>query len=137
MPATQHDLFAAPILPGLNCRDDLTDVAEEQVLIVAIDALVLSPFRFQGWLSKRLTASSGWLNDFDNGSFNTTDPIPPWLLPLRAKVTEQPSTLPTEAITNTRAGCICRAVNATALPDGNYESSGTKWYLPKGCEVCG
>ena len=45
----------------------------------------LSPFRFHGWLGKRLTASYGWLYDFDTASFGPADPIPDWLLPLRGK----------------------------------------------------
>ena len=45
----------------------------------------LSPFRFQGWLGKRLTASYGWRYNFDTGSFGPADPIPDWLLPLREK----------------------------------------------------
>ena len=58
---------------------------EEQALTGAIDAAQLSPFRFHGWLGKRLTASYGWRYDFDTGSFGLADPIPDWLLPLREK----------------------------------------------------
>jgi alkylated DNA repair dioxygenase AlkB len=43
----------------------------------------LSPFRFQGWLGKRLTASVGWRYDFENASFGPTESIPEWRLPLR------------------------------------------------------
>jgi alkylated DNA repair dioxygenase AlkB len=48
----------------------------------------LSPFRFHGWLGKRLTAAYGWHYDFDTASFGPADPIPDWLLPLRKKAAE-------------------------------------------------
>ena len=48
-------------------------------------ALDLSPFRFQGWVGKRLTVSFGWRYDFDDASFAATAPVPAWLLPLRAR----------------------------------------------------
>jgi alkylated DNA repair protein (DNA oxidative demethylase) len=58
---------------------------EEQALTGAIDAAQLSPFRFHGWLGKRLTASYGWRYDFDTGGFGPTDALPDWLLPVHAK----------------------------------------------------
>jgi DNA oxidative demethylase len=54
-------------------------------LIASIDAAELSPFRFHGWLGKRLTASYGWRYDFDDASFAPAEAIPDWLLPLREK----------------------------------------------------
>lgn len=72
----QDDLFAAPLLPGLSYAEEIVTAAEERVLIAAIDAVELLPFRFQGWLGKRLTASFGWNYDFDDASFGPTDPIP-------------------------------------------------------------
>lgn len=77
------DLFGAPVLPGLRYREDIVDGAEEAALIAAIDASGLAPFRFQGWLGKRLTASFGWSYDFDDARFGPTTPQPDWLLPLR------------------------------------------------------
>ncbi|TGX54147.1 alpha-ketoglutarate-dependent dioxygenase AlkB [Sphingomonas gei] len=84
MPAA-FDLFGAPPLPGLAYREDLVTLDEERQLIGAIDGLELSPFRFQGWLGKRLTASFGWRYDFDDASFTQGAPLPGWLLPLRDK----------------------------------------------------
>jgi len=55
------------------------------MLIASIDAAALSPFRFHGWLGKRLTACYGWNYDFDDGSFAPAETIPEWLLPIRAK----------------------------------------------------
>ena len=82
-PSRQQDLFAEPRLAGLSLFEDRVRHAEEQALIAAIDGVKLSPFRFQGWLGKRLTAAYGWSYDFDTGRFAPAGAIPDWLLPLR------------------------------------------------------
>jgi DNA oxidative demethylase len=81
----QPDLFDESHLAGLHQAGELVTLAEEQVLIASIDAAELSPFRFHGWLGKRLTSSYGWRYDFDDASFAPVEPIPDWLLPFRAK----------------------------------------------------
>lgn len=80
------DLFDAPILPGLAAMPDLVSAQEERALIDHIDASALSPFRFQGWTGKRLTASFGWSYDFETQRAARADPIPEWLLPVRARM---------------------------------------------------
>ena len=72
--------------------------SEERALIASIDAVELSPFRFQGWLAKRLTASYGWRYDFDTGSFGPADPVPDWLLPLREKAARFAHLTPDELV---------------------------------------
>lgn len=84
MPDTT-DLFGTSILPGLETRDAIVDPAEELELVARIDAANLEPFRFQGWLGKRLTRSFGWTYDFDRGSFAPSEPFPAWLGPLRRR----------------------------------------------------
>ena len=84
----QAELFEPPGLAGLTQADAIVTKSEEQALIAAIDGVELSPFRFHGWLGKRLTASYGWRYDFDTASFGPADPIPDWLLPLREKAAE-------------------------------------------------
>ncbi len=79
------DLFGAPALPGLNYAEALVSPEEEQRLTAAIDTIELQPFRFQGWLGKRLTTSFGWRYDFDDASFTQGPRLPDWLLPLRDK----------------------------------------------------
>ena len=51
--------MVAPVLPGLKTASELVTAEEERALIAAIDGAGLSPFRFQGWEGKRLTASYG------------------------------------------------------------------------------
>jgi alkylated DNA repair dioxygenase AlkB len=83
--SAQPDLFGEPGLAGLTQADAIVTPGEEQLLITSIDAAELSPFRFHGWLGKRLTASCGWRYDFDDANFAPAEAIPDWLLPLRAK----------------------------------------------------
>lgn len=85
MQSAFSNLFDTPVLPGLALRDAFISEGEEIALIAQIDAQPLSPFRFQGWLGKRLTTSFGWSYDFDRSSFDRADPIPDWLLPLRGR----------------------------------------------------
>lgn len=79
------DLFEPPKIPGLSYRDDLISREEELRLIAGIDTTALEPFRFQGWLGKRLTSSFGWRYDFEDARFGPTDPMPDWLLTARDK----------------------------------------------------
>jgi alkylated DNA repair dioxygenase AlkB len=79
------ELFAKPLPPGYAYRAEILAEAEEQALIESLRRTDLTPFRFQGWLGKRLTASFGWRYDFDSGSFEKAEPLPDWLLPLRER----------------------------------------------------
>lgn len=82
----QFDLFAAPTLPpGLTYADDILSVAEESALLARLAEVPVAPFKFQGWLGKRETASFGWRYDFEDASFGPTEPIPDYLLPLRTR----------------------------------------------------
>jgi DNA oxidative demethylase len=83
--AVQSVLFDTPILPGLTRRAGFLDAHEERDLIAGIDGEALEPFRFQGWLGKRLTASFGWRYDFERSAFDLTTPIPDWLLSIKAR----------------------------------------------------
>ena len=87
MPATLPDLFDTPTPvigpPGLTTAPDIITAAEEQALLDRLAEIAVTPFRFQGWLGKRLTASFGWRYDFDTALFDPADPIPDFLLPLR------------------------------------------------------
>jgi alkylated DNA repair protein (DNA oxidative demethylase) len=87
MAAPQLDLFGtSPRGPaGIATIEGIVSPNEERALIAAIDATEPTPFRFQGWLGKRLTSSFGWTYDFDAGRATKAPPIPAFLLPLRAR----------------------------------------------------
>jgi alkylated DNA repair dioxygenase AlkB len=82
------DLFDTALVPGLAQAENIITPGEEAELIARIDASDLAPFRFQGWLGKRLTHSFGWRYDFDTAHFAEAGSLPGWLLPLRAKAAE-------------------------------------------------
>ena len=78
-------LFDLPLLPGLRFRDELIGREEESALIAQVERTGLSPFRFQGWTGKRQTKTFGWRYDFDDRSFEPVEPLPEWLVGLRAQ----------------------------------------------------
>jgi alkylated DNA repair protein (DNA oxidative demethylase) len=78
-------LFDEPLIAGLEYREKLIDEREERSLIRHMDAIDLTPFRFHGWLGNRKTCSFGWRYDFDDATFQQTEPIPRWLEPLRGQ----------------------------------------------------
>jgi alkylated DNA repair dioxygenase AlkB len=90
--SVQNDLFGIHPPPagptGLSYLADMIDEEEEASLIREIDALPLSPFRFQGWLGKRLTYSFGWSYDFDTAQVAVAPPMPDWLRYVRCKAAE-------------------------------------------------
>jgi hypothetical protein len=73
------DLFGVPPLAGLAMKTGIVSPSEEAMLADRIDRAGLAPFRFQGWLGKRLTASYGTGYDFDAGRLEIAQPIPDWL----------------------------------------------------------
>lgn len=81
----QPDLFGTPLVAGLRQSDGVVTPDEERSLIAAIDRCELTPFQFQGWQGRRLTASFGWRYDYDKGSLLQASPIPDWLLPIRER----------------------------------------------------
>jgi alkylated DNA repair dioxygenase AlkB len=86
----QSDLFApASELPaGFAYREDVISLAEEQAMIERFEELPFKPFEFHGFLGKRRVVSFGWRYDFAGGTLRNSDPIPPFLLPLRQRVAD-------------------------------------------------
>ncbi|WP_158930056.1 alpha-ketoglutarate-dependent dioxygenase AlkB [Acidisphaera sp. S103] len=82
----QPDLFdqAPRFVSGFDLRASVISPEAERKLIAEIDRVELPLFRFQGWLGKRRTRSFGWLYDFNGGHFGPTEPIPDFLMPIRA-----------------------------------------------------
>ncbi|HEX4693093.1 alpha-ketoglutarate-dependent dioxygenase AlkB [Sphingomonas sp.] len=87
----QFDLFGAAkadLPSGLAYREGILSTDEEAALLVELTNVSVAPFRFQGWVGKRQTASFGWHYDFDTAKFGEADPIPDFLLPLRRRAAE-------------------------------------------------
>lgn len=92
------DLFgAAPGLPeGFRYAANLVAADEERVLASHIASLDLKPFRFHGYVGQRRVASFGWKYDFDDRALGRAEPIPEFLLPLRAKAAAWAGFAPTD-----------------------------------------
>ena len=87
MTGVQTDLFGAPPdrPEGLDYAPELISAGEEAELIERLEGLPFKPFEFQGFLGKRETVSFGWSYRFDGSGLAQAEPIPEWLLPVRAK----------------------------------------------------
>ena len=82
----EANLFGPPRIPaGFEYQPQIISPTEEAELARAIATLPLEAFRFQGFVAKRRVMSFGWRYDFDRARFEQTDPIPEFLLPLRAR----------------------------------------------------
>ena len=92
------DLFGEPLVAGLEYRPDFITAEEERELIGHLSAAELSPFKFQGWLGKRLTRTFGWRYGFDDRSFAPSEPIPDWLRPLRTRAAAFADVAPDEFV---------------------------------------
>ena len=91
-------LFDLALIPGLALAEGIVDAAEERLLIDHISRLDLTPFRFQGFTGKRLTASFGWAYDFERGRLGDAPPIPDWLMPLRNRAAAFAKLAPDELV---------------------------------------
>jgi alkylated DNA repair protein (DNA oxidative demethylase) len=78
-------LDAAGMPEGFAYRPDFLSLEEEATLAAHIAALPFRPFEFQGFLGKRETVSFGWSYRFDGSGLAEAEPIPAWLLPVRAR----------------------------------------------------
>jgi alkylated DNA repair dioxygenase AlkB len=83
----QHDLFVPePAWPaGFAYQSDLIAPADEAALLGNLKALSFQPFEFRGFLAKRYVAWFGWRYDYAGGQLRDSEPIPSFLLPLRAR----------------------------------------------------
>ena len=78
-----------PALPaGFRYRPDLIAPAAERDLLERLGSLPLREFEFHGFTARRRTISFGWHYDFARARLEEAEPIPEWLLPLRAAAAE-------------------------------------------------
>ena len=81
------DLFglSSGMPEGLGYRPCIIDEREEEELAASIAALPFTPFQFHGFEGNRRTVSFGWHYAFDGSGLRQTEPIPEFLLPVRAR----------------------------------------------------
>jgi alkylated DNA repair dioxygenase AlkB len=82
----QLALFQPQSMPaGFRYAPDLIDAAEEARLVAALADLPFKEFEFHGFLGKRRVVSFGFRYDFNGGGLTETEPMPPFLLPVRGR----------------------------------------------------
>ncbi len=81
----QHDLFepGSRLSAGFAYWEDIISPKEENAMIRRFKELPFKPFEFHGFLGKRRVVSFGWRYDYAGKTLRHSDPIPPFLLPLR------------------------------------------------------
>jgi alkylated DNA repair dioxygenase AlkB len=86
------------ILPvGFEYHSDWITADEEHCLLAHIEALPFSDVQMHGVIAKRKVVHFGWDYGYDSWTISPTEPIPAWLLPLRARAADTMS-VPEEAI---------------------------------------
>jgi alkylated DNA repair dioxygenase AlkB len=80
------DLFGAPPLPeGLDYRPAFITAEEEAELAARLAELPFRAFEFHGFTGNRRTVSFGWHYAFDGSGLKPAEPMPEWMLPLKAR----------------------------------------------------
>jgi alkylated DNA repair dioxygenase AlkB len=89
---SQLDLFnpvpAVALPEGLRYRRNLITPDEERRLVAALAPLPFKEFEFHGHLGKRRVVAFGWRYDYGRRAVGRSEPIPDFLLPLRAKAAD-------------------------------------------------
>ncbi len=84
----QAELFASDLPEGFVYRQEFISTAEEQELVAALGQLQFEEIRMHGVVAKRRTVQFGHRYGFENFKLSDAPPLPPFLLPLRARVGE-------------------------------------------------
>lgn len=84
----QYSLLAPPLPPGFRYRGDFITPDEERLLVIDIATLELKRVEMRGAVARRRIAHFGWTYGFDSRRSDPGDPIPAFLLPLRARAAE-------------------------------------------------
>ena len=86
---TQPDLFGDPDLPpGLFYQADVITPAEERDLLAVIRGLEFSAVEMRGVVARRRTVHYGWNYGYYSRRTAPGEPLPAFLLPLRARLSE-------------------------------------------------
>lgn len=77
--------FESSTVQGLSYLADWIITEEEQDLLTHIEALSFSEVRMHGATAKRQVVHFGWNYGYDSCQIVPTDPIPPWLRPIKER----------------------------------------------------
>lgn len=73
---------------GLLYQEEFLSVHEEEELLAAIRAAPLEEAKYKSYTARRRTVSYGSSYDFDTNRLGPAPPIPPFLLPLRKRISD-------------------------------------------------
>lgn len=90
----QPSLLEADVPDGFWYRPDFVSRSEEQQLLSGISGIAFSTVVMRGAIARRRTAHYGWTYGYDARSGEPGVPIPPFLMPLRARAAEWLGVLP-------------------------------------------
>ena len=90
----QYSLLAPPLPPGFRYRGGFVSSDDERLLVSGIERLELKRVEMRGGVARRRIAHFGRTYGFDSRRSNPGDPIPAFLLPLRARAAEWAGTAP-------------------------------------------
>jgi alkylated DNA repair dioxygenase AlkB len=87
------------VLPeGLVYRPELVSVDEERALLAILDGLRFDPIVIRGQAAKRTARHYGLGYDYEARTPRPGEPLPEWLLPLRARAAELAGREPEELV---------------------------------------
>jgi alkylated DNA repair dioxygenase AlkB len=84
--SAQQDLFGGSAPDGWLYRDDFIDLAEEAALLAKFAAWSLTPAKYKTYTARREILSFGGSFDFATNTLQSAEPVPPELVPLRARI---------------------------------------------------
>jgi alkylated DNA repair dioxygenase AlkB len=76
---------SARVPDGFTYHQNFISAAEENELLLEIQKLNLTPFKYYQFTGKRRTASFGWQYEFGESEITTAPDNPEFLLPVRAR----------------------------------------------------
>lgn len=77
--------FESSVVQGLRYVADWITTEEQQDLLAHTETLSFSEVRMHGVTAKRKVVHFGWNYGYDSWRIEPTDPVPPWLWPIRER----------------------------------------------------
>ncbi|HVG01361.1 MAG TPA: alpha-ketoglutarate-dependent dioxygenase AlkB [Nitrospira sp.] len=77
-----------PLLEGFRYLADFLSIVEEQELIGRMEAQTFEEVTMRGAVAKRKTRHFGWVYGYESWEITRGQPIPDWILPLRARIAD-------------------------------------------------
>lgn len=96
--ASQANLFAPTLPPGLTYRTEFVAAEEERSLLEHIRALPLREAQYRQYTARRRTVNYGFSYDFTHLQANAAPPIPEFLALLRARAAQWAGVAPEDFV---------------------------------------